>query len=79
MTGAEAADRYAALFGKHGWRKPLAEALDYSGPARITEALSADRVPPIIVVALEFLESTPPRHWPERWAVLRAKFVVPDR
>lgn len=35
--------------------------------AHLSHSIASGRAPPIVEVALEFLEASAPQHWPERW------------
>ncbi len=63
--------RYSALFG-YGWKRDLAEAIQITLP-RLSDQFTNDTVKGAAIVALEFLEATPPARWPARWHKLAAR------
>lgn len=71
QTAAQIEDRFAAIFG-HGWKRHLADAVGVTA-ATLSVQFSTDKVPPYLIAHLEWMEATPIRYWPARWAELAAR------
>lgn len=63
--------RLAALCG-YGAQGDFAEAAGIH-PVNLSRQVSKGAVEPMILGHLEWLESTPPARWPDRWAKLRER------
>lgn len=59
--------RFRALFGEYGAGVRVAQATGLS-PEFVSRVFRGHKDPPeLLIAALEFLERTPPKDWPERW------------
>jgi hypothetical protein len=72
-TTAQIESRFYTLFG-HGWKSRVADAVGVTA-ATMSVQLSTGKIPPYLIAHLEWMESTPIKFWPDRWAELadRAK------